>query len=263
MFVMERLSSASSWKCDCFQIDLRCFAETRFSFREHYMNCGRCIATFASGCKAHACLLKNVWRSDLSHVSTKSRLASCSGRCSEPNCLCVHLDSSHFDHWKISFVVCYDANCRSHAPSKMISRGISVPLCVVLNDMENCPCTRPTCTCIGYLVHPFHAAVHACRFYDNFCTVHYFQKLALRIRPQNPAPEFTLPWLAAVRQSQKTNCNTHNVDEHQAPTTNPLGNGTQVWKNQRSEQADDGEGGDEQFVFVTRLSTSDTTDQSS
>ena len=45
--------------------------------------------------------------------------------------------------------------------------------------------------------------------------------------------------------------------------TNPLGNGTQVWKTQQSEQADHGEGGDEQFVVVTRLSTSDTTDQSS
>ena len=221
---MERCFSSSSWKCDCFSIDLRCFAENRLPFDDHYMNCGHCLATFASGCKEHRCLLKNAWRSQLSWVSIKSRLASCSGHCSEPTCLCVHLDSTHFHHWEISFVVCYDANCESHAPLKRIGGGISVPLCVVRNDMENCPCIRPFCTCIGYSAHPLHAVVHACRCYDELCFLHYFQKLVLRIRPQDPSPEFTSPWLVAVRESVvRQSQNTDNVDKHQ--TSNPLGVG--------------------------------------
>jgi hypothetical protein len=186
------------WGCECLMIDLRCFASGSLSFDDHYMNCGRCLATFSSGCPEHGCLLRDYWRSNLSRVCRKSRLPSCSWYCLDPGCLCVHLHSDHPMHCWIPFVVCYDAQCKSHAVMKGINKGISLPCSVVRNDMENCPCLRLTCTCIGYSSHYFHSAVHACRCYDQSCLIHRLQKISLCIQPQDPARGFTLYWLHSV-----------------------------------------------------------------
>jgi hypothetical protein len=198
----SRHGSPSSWGCECLSINLGCFTTGYLSFNDHLMNCGRCIATFSSGCREHGCLLKNYWRSHLCRVCTKSRLASCSGDCLDPDCLCVHLNSEHSEHWSIPFVVCYDDKCEPHAALKDINKCISLPLFVMRKDMENCPCFRSTCTCIGYSSHPFHAAVHACRCYDQSCLIHYIQKMHLRFQSQDPCRRFTSLWLHSLRENK-------------------------------------------------------------